>query len=218
MPAAAWLPVWLLAAALGALAYAAGHLLPGSSPASRLVRGHGAPPPAGARALGHLRHVSAAIRRRLLGWLRRRAMERAFPDLLAHLSLQAGAGAGVLEAFATAPLAVPEPLRSELVTLAADLQVAPLPPALARWAARVGIPAAAGLAETLTHQQRLGFPLAAALAREEAHCLSLLRQQARRRIQATAALLAAVTAVLLFNTLVLYFLPAIYSLPGLSRP
>lgn len=211
-------PVWWLAAAAAALAYAAGHLLPGQSPGSRLVREHGAPPPVLARAGARLRAAAAGARERGHAWLRRRQMARLYPDLLAHLSLQTGAGATVLEAFATAPQAVPEPLRSELLILAADLRVAPLPAALQRWAGRVGTPEAAALAQTLAHQQQLGFAVAGALAREEAHCLSLLRQQTRRRIQAGSALLAGVTALLLLNTLLLYFIPAVYSLPGLSRP
>ncbi len=210
--------VWWLATALACLAFALGHLLPGQSPASRLIRAYDTAPTAALQALAHLQALIAPLVRRGLCWARQGAMASAYPDLLAHLSLQVNAGASVLDALVSAPQAVSPPLRAELLTLAADLRVAPLPAGLERWAKRVQIPEARALAQTLIHQQQLGFPLAAALAREEAHCLSLIRQQARRRIQAHGAILAVVTAVLLFNTLVLYFIPAVYSLPGLSRP
>lgn len=211
------LPVWLLAAAAACLGYAAGRCLPGCSPASRLVRRHGAPQTPWQRAAGaaaqRLGRTGAALRRL---WLRP-ALDRAYPDLLAHLALQTAAGASLVEALASAPAAVPPPLRQELALLATDLAVAPLPAALNRWAERVGTPWAAALARVLAQHHTAGFPLAAALAREEVHCLSLQRQEARRRVQAAAATLAGAMALLLLNAVLLYLVPVFAALAAGRR-
>lgn len=209
------LAVWLLACSAGLLALALGYRAPAYSPAARFIRSYQVRHPAAA-AVARAAAGIGALGRRLLAWAHRRALARNYPDLLAHLSIQSMAGAHILEAFATAPRAVPEPMRSELRRLVADLSVSPLPAALERFGRKTGIPEVRALVEVLQHHQRLGFPLAEALGREETHCLTLMRQQTRRRIQISATILAAVTAILLFNALILYFVPAVQTIPVLT--
>jgi Flp pilus assembly protein TadB len=153
----------------------------------------------------------------LLVQLRRRTLliARAYPDLLAHVATQARAGAGMLQAFASAPPVLREPLRGEVADLIADLRIAPLPAALSRFADRCGHPQIRAFVRSVMHQQALGIALARVLADEERHALALARQAVRRRIQESAIIMAAVTVILLMNALAVYFTPVVFDLSRL---
>lgn len=140
---------------------------------------------------------------------RRQALDRGYYLLLSHLLLQIEAGAGLRKAFSTAGPAVGAPLAQHLGDLAADLQVAPLPAALQRFARATQHGGIAELTATLAGAQTLGLDLTAALRQTEDHARALLRQRLRRRVQAAAVTMAAVTVVLLINGVLLYGTPAI---------
>jgi Flp pilus assembly protein TadB len=147
---------------------------------------------------------------------RRQALiARGYPDLLAHLVTQTRAGSGTLQAFASAPPVLQEPLRGEVVDLIADLRVAPFPAALERFAARCGLPEIHGFVHNVIHQQSLGISLPEVLADEESHTLALARQAMRKRIQGSAVIMAAVTVILLLNGLAIYFTPVVLDLSRL---
>lgn len=147
-----------------------------------------------------------------LGRRRRQAlMARTYPDLLSHLAAQTQAGASTLQAFASVPPVLREPLRSEVEDLIADLRVAPFPAALERFAQRCGVPEVRDFAHHVTYQQSLGIALAEVLEAEEAHTLAMARQTVRRRIQASAVVMAAVTVILLVNGLMIYLTPVAFA-------
>lgn len=156
-----------------------------------------------------------------LAWLafqlrRRHALiGRTYSDLLAHLATQVRAGSGMLQAFASAPPVLQEPLRGEVADLIADLRVAPLPAALERFADRCGLPEISSFVRSVIHQQALGIALPRVLADEERHALALARQATRGRIQESAIIMAAVTVILLMNGLAVYFTPVVFDLSGL---
>lgn len=143
---------------------------------------------------------------------RRVLLARAYPDLLAHLSAQTLAGAGTLQAFATSPPVLREPLRGEVEELIADIRISPFPAALERFALRCDIPELRAFAGNVIYQQSLGISLGEVLAAEEAHALAMARQAARQRIQTSAVTMAAVTVILLLNGLLIYFTPILMDL------
>ena len=149
---------------------------------------------------------------------RRALLLRAYPDMLAHLATQTRAGAGTLQAFASMPAVLSEPLKGEVIELTLDLRVAPFPAALNRFADRCGIAEVRTFAASVVYQQSLGIALPEVLASEEAHALSMAKQLARQRIQASAVVLAAVTVVLLINGLAIYLLPAGFDLARMVMP
>lgn len=139
-----------------------------------------------------------------------------FPDLLAHLGAQTQAGAGTLQAFATAPQVLPQPLCIEVEELLADLSVSPFPAALQRFADRCAIPEVRDFVGQVIFQQSLGIGLTEVLADQEAHALAMTRQLRRQRIQRAAVAMAAVTVVLLINGLFIYLLPLVDDLYRLA--
>jgi Flp pilus assembly protein TadB len=139
-----------------------------------------------------------------------RSLGRCFPDLLAHLVIQAEAGSSTLQALQTAPPVLREPLRGEVERLLTDLHVSPFPAALRRFAERTKRPEISRFAESLIYQQSRGISLRQILAEEETHMLAMARQDLRRRIQAGAVAMAAVTAILLLNALFVYLTPFAY--------
>lgn len=140
-------------------------------------------------------------------WQRQQAITRAYGDLVSHLVLMLDAGASTQKAFSTAVPVVREPLRTELVQLVADLKLSPLPSALQRFAERAGHKEITTFTENLVLQQKVGISLADALRDEERHSRVLQQEAARQRIRAGAVTMAAVTAVLLANGLILLALP-----------
>jgi Flp pilus assembly protein TadB len=147
---------------------------------------------------------------------RRKALiARAYPDLLAHLVTQTRAGAGTLQAFASSPPVLREPLRGEIADLIADLAIAPFPAALERFAERCDTPEIRAFAHNVIYQQSLGIALPEVLASEEAHTVAMAKQQLRQRIQVSAVVMASVTVVLLLNGLLVYFTPVLYDLSRL---
>ena len=150
---------------------------------------------------------------------RRGLLARSYPDLLSHLSIQMRAGAHTLQAFASSPPVLREPLRGEVELLVADLKLSPFAEALQRFAERCDTPAIRAFAAHATHQLALGMTLPDLLAAEEAHVLAMARQGARQRIQRSAIVMAAVTVILLCNGLLVYFTPVLYDLTRfLARP
>jgi len=152
----------------------------------------------------------------LQGRRRQALMARTYPDLLSHLVAQTRAGASTLQAFASVPPVLREPLRTEVEGLIADLRVAPFPAALQRFAERCGVPEVRVFARHVTYQQSLGIALPEVLEAEEAHTLAMARQSVRRRIQAAAVLMAAVTVILLLNGLLMYLTPLAFDLTRLA--
>ncbi len=143
---------------------------------------------------------------------RRTLLARAYPDLLAHLVTQTRADAGTLQAFASSPAVLREPLRGEVEELIADMRIAPIPAALQRFAERCDIPEIRDFVHNLIYQQEVGIALPEVLAAEDAHALAMARQEARRRIQQSAVVMAAVTVILLLNGLLLWFTPVFFDL------
>ncbi|MGE5673467.1 MAG: type II secretion system F family protein [Mycobacterium leprae] len=139
-------------------------------------------------------------------------LDKAYPDLLAHLVTQTRAGTGTLQAFASSPPVLREPLQSEVAELVADMGLAPFPAALERFAARCGTADIRAFAQNVIYQQSLGIALPEVLAAEETHSLAMAKQVLRRRIQGTAVTMAAVTVILLLNGLLVYFAPVLYDL------
>jgi Flp pilus assembly protein TadB len=143
---------------------------------------------------------------------RQRLLLRAYPDLLAHLVTQLRAGAPTPTAFASAPPALTEPLRQEVVELLADLSTAPFPAALRRFTERCDLEPLRHLAAAVEQGEAVGISLLHVLEKEEAHALALARQAVRERIQTSAVILAAVTVVLLVNGLLIWFTPVAFDL------
>jgi Flp pilus assembly protein TadB len=146
--------------------------------------------------------------------LRRRRFQltRAYPDLLTHLATQTRSGATTLQALASSPPVLREPLKGEVEALVADLVLLPFDEALQRFAGRCATAQIAGFAAHLSQQMALGAALAEVLEAEEAHLLATSRQGARQRIQRSAVVLAAVTVILLLNGLLIYFTPVLFDL------
>lgn len=148
-------------------------------------------------------------------WMRLRARRRkaliraAAVRLVTHLVLQTEAGASFRQAVSSLPPSLRGPLRSEVEELAADLATSPFPAALRRFAARCDLPDIHALARTLIYQQSLGMALPKVLAAEEARFLAEARQDARRRMQGTAAAMAAAAMLLVLNGLLLYLAPVL---------
>ncbi|MDB4893916.1 MAG: secretion system protein [Firmicutes bacterium] len=142
-------------------------------------------------------------------WQRQQAITRAYGDLVSHLVLMLDAGASTQKAFSTSVPVVREPLRTELVQLVADLKLSPLPSALQRFAERAGHKEIKNFTDNLVLQQKVGISLADALRDEERHSRVLQQEAARQRIRAGAVTMAAVTAVLLANGLILLALPVV---------
>ncbi len=147
-------------------------------------------------------------------WLqarRRKALlTRTYPDLLAHLVTQTRAGAGTLQAFASSPPVLREPLRSEVEDLIADMRIAPFPAALQRFADRCDVPEVRAFAQNVIYQQSLGIALSEVLESEEAHALAMARQTTRQRIQGSAIAMATVTVILLLNGLAIFLTPLFF--------
>jgi hypothetical protein len=148
---------------------------------------------------------------------RRRLLLRAYPDLLAHLVTQLKAGAPTNAAFASAPPALPEPLRQEVTELLVDLATAPFPAALRRFADRLDLEPIRHLVGAIEQGESVGISLLQVLEKEEAHALALARQVVRERIQISAVTLAAVTVILLVNGLMIWFTPVAFELWKLFR-
>lgn len=148
---------------------------------------------------------------------RRRLLLRAYPDLLAHLVTQLRAGAPTAAAFASAPPALPEPLRREVVELLADLSTAPFPAALRRFTDRCDLEPLRHLAAAVEQGEAVGISLLQVLEKEEVHAIALARQAVRERIQTSAVTLAAVTVILLVNGLLIWFTPVAFDLLKLLR-
>lgn len=148
---------------------------------------------------------------------RRRLLLRAYPDLLAHLVTQLRAGAATGAAFASAPPALAEPLRREVVELLADLTTAPFPAALRRFTDRCDLEPLRHLAAAVEQGEAVGISLLQVLEKEEAHAIALARQAVRERIQTSAVTLAAVTVILLVNGLLIWFTPVAFDLLKLLR-
>jgi hypothetical protein len=130
-----------------------------------------------------------------------------------------GRAAAVLQAVASSPPVLREPLRGEVEQLVADLKLSPFAEALQRFAERCDTPAIRAFAAHATHQLALGMTLPDLLAAEEAHVLAMARQGARQRIQRSAIVMAAVTVILLCNGLLVYFTPVLYDLTRfLAKP
>lgn len=143
---------------------------------------------------------------------RRRLLLRAYPDLLAHLVTQLRAGAPTSAAFASAPPALPEPLRREVIELLADLTTAPFPAALRRFTDRCDLEPLRHLAAAVEQGEAVGISLLQVLEKEEVHAIALARQAVRERIQTSAVILAAVTVILLVNGLLIWFTPVAFDL------
>lgn len=148
----------------------------------------------------------------LMLWQRSQSIARGYSELVAHLVLMTQAGAPVLQAFASSPAVVREPLRSELEELVADARLAPLPSALERFAARTENPEIELFARTVVHQQSVGIGLNEALAQEESHSQVLFREAVRQRIRSATVTMAAVTVVLLINGLTALLTPTVLRL------
>lgn len=148
---------------------------------------------------------------------RRRLLLRAYPDLLAHLVTQLRADAPTAAAFASAPPALPEPLRREVVELLADLSTAPFPAALRRFTDRCDLEPLRNLAAAVEQGEAVGISLLQVLEREEVHAIALARQAVRERIQTSSVTLAAVTVILLVNGLLIWFTPVAFDLLKLLR-
>jgi Flp pilus assembly protein TadB len=143
---------------------------------------------------------------------RRTQLGRAYPDLLAHLVMQTRAGASTLQAFASSPPVLREPLRCEVEELIADLRIAPLPAALERFAQRCNTSAIETFVQNVIYQQSVGIALPDVLVNEEAHAMAMAKQLVRQRIQGSAITMAAVTVILLLNALLIYFTPMMLDL------
>lgn len=143
-------------------------------------------------------------------WQRHQALTRAYGDLVGHLVLMLDAGASSLQAFTTAPAVVREPLRTELRTLVADLKIAPLPSAVSRFAARTGHTDIQFFAENLILQQKVGIGLGDALKQEERHSRNLYQESIRQRIKSGSLTMAAVTAILLANAVMMLAIPFLH--------
>jgi Flp pilus assembly protein TadB len=148
---------------------------------------------------------------------RQRLLLRAYPDLLAHLVTQLRAGAPTPTAFATAPPALADPLRTEVVELLADLATAPFPAALRRFTDRCDLEPLRHLAAAVEQGEAVGISLLQILEKEEVHALALARQAVRERIQTSAVILAAVTVILLVNGLIIWFTPVAFDLLKLLK-
>ncbi|HLO04380.1 MAG TPA: hypothetical protein VK191_14805 [Symbiobacteriaceae bacterium] len=148
---------------------------------------------------------------------RRRLLLRAYPDLLAHLVTQLRAGAPTGAAFASAPPALGEPLRREVIELLADLTTAPFPAALRRFTDRCDLEPLRHLAAAVEQGEAVGISLLQILEKEEVHAIALARQSVRERIQTSAVILAAVTVILLVNGLLIWFTPVAFDLLKLLR-
>lgn len=172
-------------------------------------------------ARGNLPGVGGIVLAGLAGWalpaawaviLRQRsvtAMDRAAGDLISHLRLQTAAGTPLLPALHSAPSVVREPLRGQLEQLLADMQVAPLPSALQRFARRCASAKVANLVQHLLHQQSLGVPLDQVFREEEQHYLTLAREEARQRIRSATLVMALLTFVLFMNGALLFATPIV---------
>jgi Flp pilus assembly protein TadB len=168
------------------------------------------PPPWGAMlfwtlvTLGGVALWQATARRR-----RQQAIAMAFPDLVAHLSLQMQAGATPLQAFSSSLAVVHGPLGLELAVLVADLKLAPLDAALLRFADRAADPEIWAFCQHVVQQQRSGMSLEAIFAAEERHTLAMQHQRGRERISRAGAGLSAVLVILLLNGAALWALPMV---------
>lgn len=152
------------------------------------------------------------------GRRRRQGIARAFPDLVAHLSLQLEAGATPLQAFSSSLAAVHGPLGDELAVLVADLKLAPLDAALLRFAGRTGDADVWAFSQHVAQQQRSGMSLHAICAAEERHTLAMQQQRGRERISRAGAGLAAVLVVLVLNSAAMWALPMALELIRFLEP
>ncbi|MGE5672710.1 MAG: type II secretion system F family protein [Mycobacterium leprae] len=148
---------------------------------------------------------------------KQRAVAQAYSDLISHLVLMLDAGASTQKAFSTAPAVVRGPLRSDLMELVADLKLSPLPAALERFAERTGNRDIKFFAENLVLQQKVGIGLAQTLRDEERHTRVLQQELARQRIRSGAITMAAVTALLLANGLIIMAIPVMGQWFGLIQ-
>lgn len=145
-------------------------------------------------------HVSARKRRQ-------QAIAMAFPDLVAHLSLQLQAGATARQAFSSSLAVVQGPLNQELALLVADLALAPLDAGLMRFAERAADPQIWSFCQHVVQQQHSGMSLAGIFAAEERHTMAMQQQQGRERISRAGAGLSAVLVILLLNGAIMWTLP-----------
>jgi len=156
--------IFLVAASAGLAVYGLLQKLPPFSPRHQMVRRLGAAP---------------AGRPRLIARRRQALLAENYPDLISHLAARTRAGAGLLEALATSPAILREPLRSDVEDLIADLRLSPASAALERFARRCGLPQMRSFIQTVISQQALGIPLAEIVAAEEIRALAMARQSAR---------------------------------------
>ena len=85
--------------------------------------------------------------RAMRAYHRRHRLAHDWPYLQAHLAIQTHAGADLPSALASSLSVLPDPLRTEVEELVADLRTAPLPEALNRFVQRCNLSAAIAFVE-----------------------------------------------------------------------
>jgi Flp pilus assembly protein TadB len=129
-----------LAVAMAALTYALLLRNPKFSPRQAMIRRLGSASSAGD---GPVPPAWRAMR----AYHRRHRLAHAWPYLQAHLAIQTHAGADLPSALASSLSVLPDPLRTEVEELVADLRTAPLPEALNRFVQRCNLSAAIAFVE-----------------------------------------------------------------------